>query len=108
MVVALSTIVTGTFVLLAQLVAAGVLLESVSGIPFGLSVVVAGSLMGIYVFVGGMLATTWVQVIKSSILSILAIVVCLGILRSSVSASPACSGRPRRTPPPVTRSSRRA
>ncbi|KXX61771.1 solute symporter family protein [Rhodococcus sp. LB1] len=79
-VVALSTIVTGTFVLLAQLVAAGVLLESVSGIPFGLSVVVAGSLMGIYVFVGGMLATTWVQVIKSSILSILAIVVCLGIL----------------------------
>ncbi|MDV7241461.1 MULTISPECIES: cation acetate symporter [Rhodococcus] len=79
-VVALSTIVTGTFVLLAQLVAAGVLLESVSGIPFGLSVVVAGSLMGIYVFVGGMLATTWVQVIKSSILSVLAVIVCLGIL----------------------------
>ncbi|EHK82360.1 SSF family Na(+)/solute symporter [Rhodococcus pyridinivorans AK37] len=51
--VALSTIATGTFVLLAQLVAAGVLLESVSGIPFWLSVVVAGSLMGIYVFVGG-------------------------------------------------------
>ena len=79
-VVALSTITTGTFVLLAQLVAAGVLLESVSGIPFWLSVIVAGSLMGIYVFVGGMLATTWVQVIKSSILSILAIIVCLGIL----------------------------
>jgi len=79
-VVALSTITTGTFVLLAQLVAAGVLLESVSGIPFWMSVIVAGTLMGIYVFVGGMLATTWVQVIKSSILSILAIIVCLGIL----------------------------
>ncbi len=78
--VALSTIATGTFVLLAQLVAAGVLLESVSGIPFWLSVVVAGSLMGIYVFVGGMLATTWVQVIKSTILSVLAIIVCFGIL----------------------------
>ncbi|MBH0119113.1 cation acetate symporter [Rhodococcus sp. HM1] len=79
-VVALSTITTGTFVLLAQLVAAGVLLESVSGIPFWMSVIVAGTLMGIYVFVGGMLATTWVQVIKSSILSVLAIIVCLGIL----------------------------
>ena len=78
--VALSTIATGTFVLLAQLVAAGVLLESVSGIPFWLSVVVAGSLMGVYVFVGGMLATTWVQVIKSTILSVLAIIVCFGIL----------------------------
>ncbi|HEY5855713.1 MAG TPA: cation acetate symporter [Aldersonia sp.] len=79
-VVALSTIATGTFVLLAQLVAAGVLLESVSGIPFALSVTVAGSLMGIYVFVGGMLATTRVQVIKSSILAVLAIVVGLGVL----------------------------
>ncbi|QBJ97128.1 cation acetate symporter [Rhodococcus sp. ABRD24] len=79
-VVAFSTITTGMFVLLAQLVAAGVLLESVSGIPFWLSVIVAGSLMGIYVFVGGMLATTWVQVIKSSILSILALIVGLGIL----------------------------
>src|SRR5690606_28445045 len=78
--VARSTTATGTFVLLAQLVAAGVLLESVSGIPFWLSVVVAGSLMGIYVFVGGMLATTWAQVIKSSILSVLAIIVCFGIL----------------------------
>lgn len=79
-VVAISTIATGMFVLLAQLVAAGVLLESVSGIPFWLSVIVAGSLMGIYVFVGGMLATTWVQVIKSSILSVLALIVGLGIL----------------------------
>ncbi|MBY6438506.1 cation acetate symporter [Rhodococcus kroppenstedtii] len=79
-VVALSTITTGTFVLLAQLVAAGVLLQSVSGIPFGLSVVVAGTLMGVYVFVGGMLATTWVQVIKSTILATLAIVVGAGVL----------------------------
>lgn len=79
-VVAFSTIATGTFVLLAQLVAAGVLLESVSGIPFWLSVIVSGSLMAVYVFVGGMLATTWVQVIKSSILSVLAIIVGLGIL----------------------------
>ncbi|MBD0322170.1 MAG: cation acetate symporter [Aldersonia sp.] len=79
-VVAFSTIATGTFVLLAQLVAAGVLLESVSGIPFEISVIVAGSLMGIYVFVGGMLATTWVQVIKSAILAVLAIIVGLGIV----------------------------
>ncbi|MFE7421996.1 cation acetate symporter [Rhodococcus sp. NPDC057529] len=79
-VVALSTITTGAFLLIAQLVAAGVLLESVSGIPFWLSVIVAGTLMGVYVFVGGMLATTWVQVIKSSILAVLAIIVGFGIL----------------------------
>lgn len=91
-VVALSTITTGMFVLLAQLVAAGVLLQSVSGIPFGLSVVVAGTLMGIYVFVGGMLATTWVQVIKSTILAALAIIVGLGVLARFGFAVPAMLG----------------
>ncbi len=78
--VALSTVATCTFVLLAQLVAAGTLLESVAGIPFWVSVLVAGSLMAVYVFVGGMLATTWVQVIKSSILAVLAIIIGLGVL----------------------------
>ncbi|OUC80418.1 solute symporter family protein [Gordonia lacunae] len=78
--VALSTVATGTFVLLAQLVAAGTLLESIAGIPFWMSVLVAGTLMAVYVFVGGMVATTWVQVIKSSILAILAAVIALGVL----------------------------
>lgn len=36
--------------------------------------------MAVYVFVGGMVATTWVQVIKSSILAILAAVIALGVL----------------------------
>lgn len=78
--VALSTVATGTFVLLAQLVAAGTLLEAISGVPFWVSVLVAGTLMAVYVFVGGMVATTWVQVIKSSILAILAGVIALGVL----------------------------
>ncbi|WLP89569.1 cation acetate symporter [Gordonia sp. NB41Y] len=78
--VALSTLATCTFVLLAQMVAAGTLLESVAGIPFWVSVLVAGLLMAVYVFVGGMLATTWVQVIKSSILAILAIIIGVGVL----------------------------
>ncbi|MBD0863628.1 cation acetate symporter [Gordonia sp. zg691] len=78
--VAFSTVATGTFVLLAQLVAAGTLLQAIAGIPFWLSVLVAGILMAVYVFVGGMVATTWVQIIKSSILAVLAAVIALGVL----------------------------
>lgn len=78
--VAFSTLATCTFVLLAQMVAAGTLLEAVAGVPFWVSVLVAGLLMAVYVFVGGMLATTWVQVIKSSILAILAIIIGVGVL----------------------------
>ena len=46
----------------------GKLVELLFGLPFNLAVVVVGMLMIIYVSFGGMIATTWVQIIKACLL----------------------------------------
>lgn len=54
--------------LIAQMVGSGKLIQILFGLPYELAVVVVGILMISYVTVGGMLATTWVQVIKAVLL----------------------------------------
>ena len=57
-----------TFYLIAQMVGAGKLIEVLFHIPYHYAVVIVGALMIIYVTFGGMLATTWVQIIKAVLL----------------------------------------
>ncbi|NNE38528.1 MAG: cation acetate symporter [Gammaproteobacteria bacterium] len=54
--------------LIAQMVGAGKLIQILFGLPYEIAVVLVGILMVIYVSVGGMLATTWVQIIKACLL----------------------------------------
>jgi len=54
--------------LIAQMVGAGSLIETLFGLPYFVAVLIVGGLMTIYVAFGGMLATTWVQVIKAVLL----------------------------------------
>jgi cation/acetate symporter len=54
--------------LIAQMVGAGTLIKLMFGLPFELAIVVTGSLMIMYVLFGGMIATTWVQIIKACLL----------------------------------------
>src|SRR3954451_12236540 len=64
---ALSTLTVSTFYKIAQMVGAGALVSLLlkeSGIPFHWAVIGVGILMIVYVVFGGMLATTWVQIIK--------------------------------------------
>lgn len=75
---AISTLAVCIFYLLAQLVAGGVLMEALAGIDFSWGVIVAAVLMLAYVLFGGMLATTWVQVIKATML--MAVVTLLVVL----------------------------
>lgn len=51
--------------LIAQMVGAGKLIETLFGLPYVWAVVIVGVLMITYVTFGGMLATTWVQLIKA-------------------------------------------
>lgn len=51
--------------LIAQMVGAGKLIEVLFGLPYLSAVIIVGVLMMIYVVFGGMLATTWVQLIKA-------------------------------------------
>jgi cation/acetate symporter len=65
---ALSTITVSTFYLTAQMVGGGVLVKTLIGIDYEISVIVVGILMLAYVLFGGMVATTWVQIIKAILL----------------------------------------
>jgi cation/acetate symporter len=69
---AVSTLVVSFFYLLAQMAGAGGLVSLLLGIEdrIGQSVVIAvvGALMILYVLVGGMKGTTWVQIIKAVML----------------------------------------
>ena len=57
-----------TFYLTAQMVGGGVLVKTLIGIDYEISVIVVGVLMLAYVLFGGMVATTWVQIIKAVLL----------------------------------------
>jgi len=69
---ATTTLVVCFFYLLAQMAGAGGLVSLLLGIPdkVGQSIVIAvvGALMIVYVLVGGMKGTTWVQIIKAFLL----------------------------------------
>ncbi len=54
--------------LIAQMVGAGKLIQVLFGLEYYLAVIVVGILMIMYVTFGGMLATTWVQIIKAVLL----------------------------------------
>ena len=54
--------------LIAQLVAAGTLVQQMFALDFTQGVIVVGVLMTVYVTFGGMIATTWVQIIKAALL----------------------------------------
>ena len=67
----LSTLTVSTFYMIAQMVGAGTLVALLlkdSGISFNQAVAGVGMLMVAYVVFGGMLATTWVQIIKAILL----------------------------------------
>src|SRR5512139_3155609 len=67
-VAALSTITVSTFYLTAQMVGGGVLIKTLIGIDYHISIIGVGVLMLAYVVFGGMKATTWVQIIKAILL----------------------------------------
>ncbi|MGM7375871.1 sodium:solute symporter family transporter, partial [Acinetobacter baumannii] len=56
------------FYLIAQMVGAGQLIKLLFGLNYNIAVVIVGLLMMAYVIFGGMLATTWVQIIKAVML----------------------------------------
>ena len=65
---AIGTLFVAAFYLVAQMIAAGALIEALTELSFALAVVLTGAAMLAYVIFGGMLATTWVQIIKAVLL----------------------------------------
>jgi cation/acetate symporter len=65
---AVGTLTVVAFYLIAQMVGAGKLIELLFGLPYLYAVIMVGALMIVYVAFGGMVATTWVQIIKACLL----------------------------------------
>lgn len=64
------TIVVVILYLIAQMVGAGKLIQLLFGLPYEVAVVSVSILVLTYVTFGGMLATTWVQIIKAVLLMV--------------------------------------
>ena len=62
------TLTVVAFYLIAQMVGAGQLIKLLFGLDYIYAVIIVGVLMILYVTFGGMLATTWVQIIKAGLL----------------------------------------
>lgn len=65
---AFGSIATVLLYLIAQMVGSGKLIQVLFGLPYEIAVILVGILMVLYVTFGGMLATTWVQIIKAILL----------------------------------------
>jgi cation/acetate symporter len=78
---AVSTLCLSGCYLIAQLVGAGTLVQILFDVPYAQAVVLVGTLMMIYVTFGGMVATTWIQIVKASLLLVTSLAMVLLVLR---------------------------
>ncbi|HEY5545468.1 MAG TPA: sodium/solute symporter [Gemmatimonadaceae bacterium] len=65
---AIGTLATVTFYLIAQMVGAGGLIRLMFGLTYETAIMIVGAAMMAYVLFGGMIATTWVQIVKAFLL----------------------------------------
>ena len=65
---AVNTLMISIVYLIGQFVGAGALIQLLLGIDYSVAVIVIGVLASIYILAGGMLATTWIQILKAVLL----------------------------------------
>ncbi|WP_096704989.1 cation acetate symporter [Magnetospirillum sp. 15-1] len=65
---AMGSLTVVCFYLIVQMVGAGQLIKLLFGLDYAVAVIIVGVLMVVYVTFGGMIATTWVQIIKACLL----------------------------------------
>ncbi len=77
---AVGTLATVIFYLIAQMVGAGGLIKLMFGLSYETAIIIVGAAMLIYVLFGGMIATTWVQIVKAVLLLVGATLLALMVL----------------------------
>src|SRR5699024_6387054 len=68
LIMAIGSFTISIFYMIPQLVASGLLIRLLLNIDYTTSVLIIGSLMTVYVVFGGMIATSWVQIVKTVLL----------------------------------------
>lgn len=77
---ATSTLTVTTFYMIAQMVGAGSVVNLLLKIDYNIAVTIVGILMLCYVVFGGMVATTWVQIVKALLLIVGTIILSIMVL----------------------------
>src|SRR6187549_2775706 len=77
---AIGTLATVVFYLIAQMVGAGGLIKLMFGLSYEQAIAIVGVAMIAYVLFGGMIATTWVQIVKAVLLMSGAIILAFLVL----------------------------
>ena len=77
---AIGTLATVIFYLIAQMVGAGGLIRLMFGLTYETAIILVGAAMLAYVLFGGMIATTWVQIVKAVLLLSGAVLLALMVL----------------------------
>jgi cation/acetate symporter len=81
--IAANTVLIAVFLLVTQLIAGGVLLETLTGLSYPIAVVVTAIGLLAYVLFGGMISVTWLQVVKALILLTITAVIAVWVLAKS-------------------------
>lgn len=79
---ALASLIIVVFYLVAQMVGAGQLIQLLFGIDYVYAIILVGLLMVLYVTFGGMMATTWVQIVKAVMMLFTCLLMSLLVLHS--------------------------
>ena len=77
---AVGSLVVVVFYLIAQMVGAGQLIKLLFDMDYAYAVMLVGALMIVYVTFGGMVATTWVQIVKACLLLVGASIIAFGVM----------------------------
>lgn len=81
------TVVVNLAYMVPQMSGAGALIKLMVGVPYDIAVILVGIGMIVYVLFGGMIATTWVQIVKA-ILLLVAACVLVSMLLAAVRLNP--------------------
>ncbi|WP_043366978.1 MULTISPECIES: sodium:solute symporter family transporter [Cupriavidus] len=77
---ACASLIIVAFYLIAQMVGAGQLVQLLFGIDYTYAILLVGVLMVMYVVFGGMMATTWVQIVKAVLMLSVGVMICVLVM----------------------------
>jgi cation/acetate symporter len=78
--VAVTTLIISTLLMFIQVIAGGVLLKALTGMPYAAGVLITGAGIIAYVLLGGMISVTWLQYVKALILLTVTAVIAFWVL----------------------------
>ena len=79
--IALATIIMTIIYMTVQFIGAGLIAGALLGVDFAVAVLILGALMTLYTVLGGMVAATYIQIFKTSLLAVMVLAVFVAVIK---------------------------